>query len=128
MNNYGTIPASQPVIVAAVKAGLVRYSDAATVGTKFRDGRHVRVSRIGGDGGFATDTAAFLFECYDQNEANAERLALLVDRIMKESRGGSFAGGFVTGWRRTSGPVNFEDPGTTNPRFQLTGDVTLLVA
>lgn len=127
MNYYGTIPAAQPVVAAALKAGFTRHGDAATVGTKFREGRHVRISRAGGDGTFATDTAGFLFECYDPNEAAAERLSLLVERVMKESRGQYFAGGFITGWRRTSGPVSFEDPTTTNPRFQLTGDLTLLI-
>lgn len=127
MNHYGTIPAAQPVVVAALKAGLQRHGDAATVGTKFREGRHVRVSRIGGDGTFATDTAGFLFECYDPNEAAAERLSLLVERVMKESRAQYFAGGFITGWRRTNGPVNFPDPDTSNPRFQLTGDITVLI-
>lgn len=69
----------------------------------------------------------FLFECYDPNEAAAERLSLLVERVMKESRAQYFAGGFITGWRRTNGPVNFPDPDTSNPRFQLTGDITVLI-
>ena len=127
MNDFGTTPAAQPVVVAALKSGLNRHGDESTVGTKFREGRHIRVSRIGGGGTFATDTAGFLLECYDPSEAAAERLSLLADRILKESRAQYFAGGFITGWRRTSGPVNFPDPDTSNPRFQLTGDVTLLV-
>jgi hypothetical protein len=124
---YGSAPAAQPVVVAALKAGLARHGDRATAGTKFREGRHVRLSRLGGDGTFATDTAGFLFECYDPNEAEAERLSLLVDRILKESRSQYFAGGFITGWRKTSGPVNFEDTERNLPRFQLTGDLTLLI-
>ena len=87
----------------------------------------MRISRTSGDDTFATDTAGFLFECYDPSEAEAERLAIRVDRILKEARGRLFAGGYITGWSKTSGPVNFPDPATNLPRFQLTGDVTLLI-
>ncbi|ASN72813.1 hypothetical protein 7S6_14, partial [uncultured Caudovirales phage] len=51
----------------------------------------------------------------------------LVDRIFREARGRLFAGGYITNWSKTSGPVNFPDPGTNLPRFQLTGDLTLLI-
>lgn len=127
VNYFGEAPAAQPVVVAALKAGLSQLIDAAHVGTKFKEGRSVRVSRMGGADTFATDTAGFLFECYDPSEAEAERLAIRVDRIFKEARGRQFAGGYVTAWSRTSGPVNFPDPATNLPRFQLTGDLTLLI-
>ncbi|MBM4558206.1 hypothetical protein GS496_17280 [Rhodococcus hoagii] len=127
MNYFGEAPAAQPVLVAALKAGFAQGGDAAHVGTKFKEGRSVRISRTSGDDTFATDTAGFLFECYDPSEAEAERLAIRVDRILKEARGRLFAGGYITGWSKTSGPVNFPDPATNLPRFQLTGDVTLLI-
>ncbi len=127
MNYFGEAPAAQPVVVAALKAGLAALSDTAHVASTFREGRMVKVSRMSGDEDFATDHAGILLECYDSDEGKAERLAHRVNRLMKEAQGRSFAGGFITRWTKTSGPVNYPDEQTNLPRFQLTGDLTLLI-
>lgn len=132
-NYWGEAPAAQPVIVAALKAGLTAAGDPAHVGSKAPrntsdpSAARIRIQRIGGEESFAVDAPLLLIECWDPNEAEAERRANRVIRILKEAAGRRFAGGYIHSWKTTSGPVNFPDPDTTSERFQLTGVLALAI-
>lgn len=131
---WGEAPAAQPVIVAALKAGLTAAGDPAHVGSKAPrntsdpSAPRIRIQRIGGgEESFAIDAPLLLIECWDPSEAEAERRANRVIRILKEAAGRRFAGGYIHRWQLISGPVNNPDPDTSSERFQLTGVLALAI-
>lgn len=90
----------------------------ASVSTKFREGRHVRVSRAGGpEMNRVMDQPMLTIGCYDDSTVSAAGLAQTTRALLKESPQHV---DFIRGYSETGGPMSFPDPDTALPRYQFT--------
>lgn len=126
-----TFPHIEKALVAFLGAQLTARGLPAWVATQIpaaRPVRVVRVSRIGGTRrNVVLDNPTVLLECWDATESAAyvlaDRCRALVESACRE--GTVLTGGVQVGnYQEFSGPVNFPDPATNNPRFQITISIT----
>src|SRR5699024_7120990 len=126
MTEVVAFPDVEAVMVAGLAGALESRGDSATVAPKFMDGRHVRVSRIGGTRwNIVTDRPMLLCECYDANETDASDLARLARALVWAMPGSEVSGAWVRRVVEVSGPQSYPDPDTRLPRYQLTVQVSL---
>lgn len=125
---------TEVVVFADAEAAAVSYlapalaarGDTATVATRFREGRHVRVSRVGGvSPNLITDSAMLLFECYDVAEMDASSLARLARGLIWAVPGQTVDGTFIRRCVEVGGPQFYPDPDTTLPRYQFTAQLDI---
>lgn len=126
-----SFPHIEKALVAYLSAQLTARSLPAWVSTQVpadRPTRLVRVSRVGGTRrNVALDNPTVLIECWDATELAAYTLADkcrgIVEAACREAT--TIAAGVRIGdYQEFSGPVNFPDPATRNPRVQITISIT----
>ncbi len=127
MTQLVAFPHIEKALVAFLNAQLTAHGLSAWVSTQIpavRPTRLVKVSRIGGTRrNVVTDNPTVLLECWDATELAAYTLVGMCRSLVESAcRDGAAiaAGVYVGDYQEFSGPVNFPDPATTNPRFQIT--------
>jgi metal-dependent amidase/aminoacylase/carboxypeptidase family protein len=126
-----TFPHIEKALVSYLAAQLTARSLPAWVSTQIpadRPVRLVRVSRIGGTRrNVVLDNPTVLLECWDATELAAYVLADKVRGIVEAACREATeitAGVRIGDYSEFSGPVNFPDPATRNPRVQITISIT----
>lgn len=81
----------------------------------------VRVSRTGGvRRDLITDQAQLTFECWAKTGVRASAICSLIRAHMSAAEGETINGLWIYKVTEVGGPVNFPDPESTSPRYQLT--------
>lgn len=128
-------PDAEAVLVSYLNRELSRRGDAANVSTRHpsdvevptRTGhRFVRVTRSGGPRAhIVADGAQMVVQCWDSDEVAAAELLQLVRALVWAMAGTDVDGTWVYRVQEFSGPVNYPDPDTDMPRYQISMNVSM---
>lgn len=125
-------PDAEALAVGYLQAELTARGDTARVSTRHPTTvkapgpvtRFVRVTRTGGPRtNLVTDGAQLMFQCWDTDETAAAGLCTLVRALVWAMDAAMVGDVWVRRVQEFSGPVNYPDPDTDMPRYQISMNV-----
>jgi hypothetical protein len=121
MDQLILFPDAEGMLISHLKASFASRGETAKVSSRTAPdaaGKYVRVSRVGGPASLVTDNPMLTVQTWGASTLEASNLGKLARALVRTMPG-------LKSFREIGGLQYFEDPDSTQPRYQFTVQVSL---